>query len=133
MEISATPYIFTFKMWDWNRLGLDGKPRALHIEESLKSTDFNDFEPQLARQKGELVVECEYFRIEKWELETARTANEEGQFAIFTCVNGSVECGSVPFKPGEFFLVPAAASLELKPVGGPATVLRTTIPIPRRE
>ena len=118
----------TYRVFDWNRVGLDGKPRALHIEESLKSTDFNDFEPQLARQNGELVVECEYFRIEKWELETARTANGEGQFAIFTCVSGSVKCGSASFKPGDFFLVPAAASLELEPIGGPATVLRTTIP-----
>ena len=59
----------TYRVYDWGRVGLDGQPRQLHIEESLQSIDFKDFEPEpLRRQAGEqTLADCAEFRIRKFE------------------------------------------------------------------
>jgi len=41
LEISATPYVFTFKLWDWGRLGLDGRPRPISIDRGLKNIQWD--------------------------------------------------------------------------------------------
>ncbi len=41
LEISATPYIFTFKLWDWGRLDLDGRPRPIHLRHGVANIQWN--------------------------------------------------------------------------------------------
>ncbi len=55
----------TYRVYDWGRVGLDGKPRELHIEKSLQCIDFNDFEPDLLRPEGktQVIAESELFNL----------------------------------------------------------------------
>jgi mannose-6-phosphate isomerase len=119
----------TYRVFDWNRVGSDGHPRQLHVRESLESIDFDDFEPALATRRGEVVVECDLFRVEQWDLNAPREAAPAGQFALFTALAGEVHCGGVAFEPGEFFLVPATMKIrEIAPSAGGASVLRISLP-----
>ncbi len=121
----------TYRVFDWNRLGVNGLPRELHLEESLASIDFSDVEPSpvIPTEDG-VLVDCEFFRVEKWRLDAPRDCDPGERFAIIAVVEGSVECGGREFPVGSFFLVPPLiAQGELKPVAGGAVVLRTTIPV----
>jgi mannose-6-phosphate isomerase len=118
----------TYRVFDWNRTGLDGKPRALHIAESLASFDFNDISPGLAEPSGERIVDCPLFGVDRWELTEPRT-EELGRGVVFTVLSGRVRCGQREFAAGEFFLLPAASpNRELTPLVPLTSVLRTTIP-----
>lgn len=59
----------TYRVYDWNRNGLDGKPRALHRNESLKSIDFNNPKVAPERLQGAslILADTEYFRITAYE------------------------------------------------------------------
>jgi len=119
----------TYRTFDWNRTGLDGKPRELHVTESMRSIDFADYEPELQQPGGEPLVACEYFDIRHWTLDAPREAAPAGDFAVITCLSGSVACAGETFGPGQFFLVPATlADRMLAPAAPGTTLLRTVIP-----
>lgn len=119
----------TYRVFDWNRVGLDGKERDLHIEESLKSIDFNDFEPSMDQPIGPVIAECQYFRVEKLALEAGSSFGNPSKrrFSIFSIAEGSASSDQGrDFKKGDFFLLPRN--------GSPLTtrersiILRTSIP-----
>jgi mannose-6-phosphate isomerase len=118
----------TYRVFDWNRVGLDGKPRELHVGESMESTDFADFEPGLARVESGIVAECGHFRVERRSLERPEVLSAAGDFALVTVVGGGASCGGRSFAPGDFFLLPASSAQTVSPATDQCTVLLTTIP-----
>ena len=121
----------TYRVFDWNRIGLEGKPRDLHVDESIECIDFDDVAPTMDLPDGEVLAECPEFKVERWDISGERGAVGAGEFSIVAVAEGRVRCGTTDFKPGDFFLVPAnaeGAAAQLKPLDGSAVVLRTTVP-----
>lgn len=119
----------TYRAFDWNRRDDEGKQRELHIEQALRCIDFSDTAPQPVTPRGELLMRNELFEIQRWNLDAARPAAPTGQFAIIYCISGSVECGGVERRAGEFMLVPALLpDREISPTDAGAMVLQVTIP-----
>lgn len=118
----------TYRVYDFDRPGLDGKPRELHIPQSLASIDFSDLEPVL-RPPGEgLVLANENFTVTHRSLESAaERVTAEDECAIVCVLTGEATCGETSFGPGALLLVPADVGVEL-PVSGPAEVLVIELP-----
>jgi mannose-6-phosphate isomerase len=59
----------TYRVYDWGRVGLDGKPRQLHVEQSMRCIDFADFEPEPLRASAvagdSVLADCREFRIRR--------------------------------------------------------------------
>ncbi|MDQ6622470.1 MAG: class I mannose-6-phosphate isomerase [Verrucomicrobiota bacterium] len=119
----------TYRVFDWNRTGKNGPPRKLHVEESLRSIDFEDFEPALLEARGEQLVRQSFFEIDRWELDGARTVCAPGRFAIVICLSGEVACAEVSIAPGHCLLVPATlAERHLQPRAKKTSLLRVMLP-----
>jgi mannose-6-phosphate isomerase len=99
----------TYRVFDWNRVGLDGQPRQLHVEESLRCIDFDDVEPSADVADGEVLVNCEHFRVSRWELAAGELRGVSG-FAVVAVIGGRVKCGESTFGRGDFFLIPDSAA-----------------------
>jgi len=122
----------TYRVFDWNRNGLDGKPRELHIGESMTSIDFDDFEPALTAASAEIVADCPFFSVKKYALPEPLALDQLKQsedFAIITCLSGLIECGGVQLKPGFFMLLPACMEHPvLTPLAPDTSYLLTRLP-----
>lgn len=105
----------TYRVYDWGRVGLDGAPRELHIEESLKSSDFNDFEPATLKDDGnkeQILAESDVFNLRKLRL-TAGDMLElsAGEARILSMVSGKlVEADGGSVSAGDNALLPASAN-----------------------
>jgi len=142
LEISATPFIFTFKLWDWGRLGLDGLPRPIHIQHGKKVIQWNRTTKWVKANlvnKIELISDNGVFKEEKTGLhelefiETRRfwsdktvTHNTNNIVNVLNLVEGEeaiVESVNGKFKPliihyVETFIVPASVGeYTIRPYG----------------
>jgi mannose-6-phosphate isomerase class I len=142
LEISATPYIFTFKLWDWGRLGMDGRPRPIHIEHGAANIQWDrttDWTRRELINHFETIAEGDGWREERTGLherefiETRRhwfTGNVDhdtcGGVNVLNLIEGEeaiVESPTGAFEPyvvhyAETFIVPAAVGqYTIRPYG----------------
>jgi mannose-6-phosphate isomerase len=133
----------TYRVYDWGRMGLDGKPRQLHTRESLVCIDFKDYEPKKQRATVERrgvnglwrLVECEYFHVHRLDLTNAWPDRTDGStFHILTCISGALGLVTPDGKEdrlnvGEFILLPAALGFyTLTPLAENTRALKSFVP-----
>ena len=130
----------TYRVFDWNRVGLDGQPRELHITPALASIDFADFEPRLcqaARTAGpnyttRLLVNDPLFKVSELVLtHGARLLPELLKPQIIAVVTGSLRVetpqASVELCAGQFCLLPAELRTAKLNSASPTTLLHVEV------
>jgi mannose-6-phosphate isomerase class I len=142
LEISATPYIFTFKLWDWGRVGLDGHPRPIHLQHGLLNIQWNRdtawVEKELLDQVQPIASGAgwreertglhagEFIETRRTWFTDAVTHDTDGNLHVLNLVEGEaavVESPTGAFFPfeihyAETFIVPAAVgAYTVRPVG----------------
>jgi len=125
----------TYRVFDWNRVGLDGKPRALHVQESLASIDFTSSPPsfQKADSQGRLIA-CEFFEIREADSSPVTRLGKAGEHLVVAMIEGQMTAAGKTLRAGEFALVPACLGDDargIKKAGeGNARWLEIRIPAP---
>ncbi len=110
----------TFRLFDWNRVGADGKSRPLHVEQALEVIDFSsgprEFQvPQATSQPGrERLVACDKFIFDRLVGQAAATVAGDGRFHYVTAPRGQVVLSSdagwrEELRAGESVLLPAVS------------------------
>lgn len=118
----------TYRVFDWNRVGLNGAPRDLHIDESMASINFSDFIPEMDQPDGDSLASCEFFAVERCRVSKSEMiTNTNDTFSIITVISGEIRTteGHV-FKTGDFLLLPRNASSLTVQVD--CEILRTSLP-----
>lgn len=112
----------TYRVYDWGRLGLDGKPRKLHIEESLQSIDFDDIEPEVtpAADGNRTLADSCVFRLQQIDLspeDKPLSFQENEQPRLLHVISGSLETDSGQnLSYGENVLIPYAFEGSFKAI-----------------
>jgi len=118
----------TYRVFDWNRQDDAGKLRQLHVDKALRSIDFTDVRPGLLDSHAESLLRHDLFDIQKWNINSSRDIAPHNQFAMVSCLSGSLSCADVHLAPGECFLVPAQLrDRRIKPTRPGTSLLRITI------
>ena len=118
----------TYRVYDWDRRGLDGKPRELHLEQALQCIDFDDVRPALQNRRDDVLVECPYFSVRQKNLFEPYSLDGRGETFVFIFnEKGRTQIAGHTLKPGEFVFLPAhAKDRDICPLERPASVVLTT-------
>jgi len=131
----------TYRVYDWGRVGLDGQPRELHIEQSMRSIDFQDFEPEILRtsESATVLADCSEFRIRKFQLREGEgpLLAVPGEACLLHVVKGCIEFpdtedGLVCLEAGTNALAPVGFSASGRS-RGESTVLVTDRFLPSQK
>ena len=115
----------TYRIFDFGRVGADGKPRALHIEKALKTAVLDKPNPNKPLADG-VLAECDYFKVKLLNINGEAKINvDEKSFSSLLCTEGSIEIGSVKVRKGECVFITAKSGEII--ISGEGTLIESRV------